>query len=85
MFSSSIYSTVSSTVFLSLQVSKKRLKKYEKEYSQMKEEMELQDPAECLRVNYILFFFPVYLLFPFIFIYFSRQCFWKLLPSHHLL
>ena len=56
MFSSSIYSAVSSTVFLSLQVSKKRLKKYEKEYSQMKEEMELQDPAECLRVNYILFF-----------------------------
>ena len=40
--------------YLLLQVSKKRLKKYEKEYSQMKEEMELQDPAECLRVSYFL-------------------------------
>jgi len=40
---------MSFAVFLTLQVSKKRLKKYEKEYSLMKEEMELQDPAECLR------------------------------------
>jgi len=36
-------------VAFSMKVSKKRLKKYEKEYSLMKEEMELQDPAECLR------------------------------------
>ena len=35
-----------------LQVSKKRLKKYEKEYIQMKEELELkEDPAERLQVR----------------------------------
>ena len=57
-FAFSVSSFMSFALFLTLQVSKKRLKKYEKEYSQMKEEMELQDPAECLRVNYILFFPP---------------------------